>query len=335
MRIVGRKCFCSTLLVAACCALFTGCVPTSATQNDPEAAAASAQHQPTGTIALDEKQITAAEQDAERDDLSFATTESVDGLSYGLVGDGTTDNTEAFRSLLAGGNRTIHVPAGDYVTDKLEFAANTVLILEPGVTLRDAGRLGRLDRLLNIRTDNVRIVANGARVVADRQRYTTDEWRHGVYLFGAHHVVIEGLESSSHGGDGFYIGGPQDNPSTDILLKGCLGANNRRQGLSITSARLVRVVDSEFTATNGTAPQFGVDLEPNDPVDVLDEILFVRLRTSANRGGGLMVQLSALNAASEPVKVTVLDHHSEQESPVLVMRRPDGVNASIAYRPWN
>jgi hypothetical protein len=293
------------------------------------------QPQPEGTIRPDDAHVSAAEKGASADDLWFETAETVDALTYGVVGDGKADNTEAFRSLLANGNRTIHVPAGDYVIDELEFAANTILVLEPGVTLRDAVRLGRMNRLLNIRTENVRIVAAGARIIADRRHYQTDEWRHGVYLFGAHNIVIEGLESSSHGGDGFYIGGPAGNPSTDIVLKGCKGSDNRRQGLSITSARRVRVVDCEFTATNGTAPQFGVDLEPNNPVDVLDEIVFVRLRTSANRGGGVMFWLHGLSDASEPVNVTVLDHHSERESPVVLVGRPANVDATIRYRYSN
>lgn len=289
--------------------------------------------EPKGTISPDEAQISAIEQAASRDDLSFETAETVDALSYGAVGDGTTDNTEVFRRLLAGGNRTIHVPAGDYVTDKLEFAANTILVLEPGVTLRDAGRLGRLDRLLSIQTDNVRIVGLGARVIADRQNYTTDEWRHGVFIFGAHNVTIEGLESSSHGGDGFYVGGPLEHPSTDILIKGCKAGNNRRQGLSITSARRVRVVDSEFVETAGTSPQYGVDLEPNYPANVLDEIMFVRLRTAANRGGGLLIELNRLTAESEPVNIAVIDHASEQESPVVRVHRPESVRGVISYRP--
>ena len=94
--------------------------------------------------------IQEAEEKAAQGDLSFVTAESIDGLSYGLVGDGVTDNTATFQRLLARGNRTIHVAAGDYVTGKLVIPSNTVLILEPGVTIRDSGRLAEEDRFINI-----------------------------------------------------------------------------------------------------------------------------------------------------------------------------------------
>ncbi|HEX7114305.1 MAG TPA: right-handed parallel beta-helix repeat-containing protein [Steroidobacter sp.] len=265
----------------------------------------------------------------------FVTDEVVHALSYGLVGDGQTDNTQVFRNLLAGGNKTIHVPPGDYVTDKLTFSPNTVLVLEPGVTLRDAGRLGKYDRLLNIRTENVHIVGYGARVVSKRADYQTDEWRHGIHIFGARRVLIEGLESSSHGGDGFYIGGPAGRPSTDVMLKGCAASNNRRQGLSITSGRRIRVVDCEFSATNGTAPEFGVDLEPNYAEDFINDVILLRVRTINNRGGGIMIQLDKLDATSRPADITIAEHLSAREAVVLRTMVPQTLTATIRYSHAN
>jgi polygalacturonase len=283
------------------------------------------------TIPTDPVAVEEAEAAARNADFSFSTSQEVDGLSYGLVGDGETDNTAVFRTLLAGGNRTIHVPAGDYVTDKLEFEANTSLVLEPGVTIRDAGRLGKLDRLLNIRTRNVRITGFGARVIANREDYREGEWRHGVYIYGASKVLIEGLESSSQGGDGFYIGGPAGKPSTDVQIRGCRADNNRRQGLSITSARRVQIVDCQFTRTNGTSPQFGIDLEPNADYDSLDHIVILRAQTASNAGGGIMIQLIRLLPTSAPVDVTIIDHSSEAERPHLFTRVPSGVGAVLRY----
>jgi hypothetical protein len=152
-----------------------------------------------------------------------------------------------------------------------------------------------------------------------------------VFIFGAKRVVIEGLDSSGHGGDGFYIGGPTGNPSSDVYLKGCRADNNRRQGLSITSARRVRVIDCEFTNTNGTAPQFGVDLEPNRPADFLDDIILLRAYTGANRGGGIQIYLAALDASSHPVHVSIVEHASTAETPDVSTHVPQGVAATLQY----
>jgi hypothetical protein len=143
--------------------------------------------------------------------------------------------------------------------------------------------------------------------------------------------MIEGLESTGHGGDGFYVGGPPNAPSHDIILAGCLASDNRRQGLSITSARRVYVVDCEFDKTNGTAPQFGVDLEPNLPTDFLNEIRLLRPHTFSNVGGGIGIYLDKLNAASPMVDIQILEHLSEAEAPKFITHGPSDVHAQIQY----
>ena len=44
---------------------------------------------------------------------------------------------------------------------------------------------------------------------------------------------------------------------------------DRLQGMSIISVVGMRVSDSTFSGTNGTAPQFGIDMEPNRVLDSL------------------------------------------------------------------
>jgi hypothetical protein len=200
------------------------------------------------------------------------------------------------------------------------------------VTIRDSGKLGPEDRLINIDGgNNVYIKGLGARIIANRANYTTGEQRHGVFIYGASNVIIEGLESTGHGGDGFYVGGPPNAPSHDIILAGCLASDNRRQGLSITSARRVYVVDCEFDKTNGTAPQFGVDLEPNLPTDFLNEIRLLRPHTFSNVGGGIGIYLDKLNAASPMVDIQILEHLSEAEAPKFITHGPSDVHAQIQY----
>lgn len=281
--------------------------------------------------APDPHEIRAIETELATADFYVETTETVDGLSFGLIGDGATDNTEAFRNLLSTSRRTIRVSAGDYVTGKLHIPDNTILILDPGVVIRDSGQLRKHDRLINISGENVRIEGLGAMVVSRRSDYTTDEWRHGVHIFGAKRVLIEGLESSSHGGDGFYIGGPDGNPSTDITIKGCKAENNRRQGLSITSARRVLIADCEFVNTNGTAPEFGIVLEPNDPTDYMDEIFLLRPQTTSNKGGGILIALHHLDDSSPSVRISIVEHRSAWELPPYHQLIPQEINATIAY----
>lgn len=247
------------------------------------------------------------------------------------MGDGKTDNTATLQNLLGSGDRTIHIPAGDYVTGKLQIPPNTALLLDPGVIFQDSGKLGPQDRLINIESKNVYIRGYGAKVLGDRANYPPGEQRHGVFIWGAKNVVIRGLESSENAGDGFYIGGPPGQPADGILLDGCIASENRRQGLSITSARNVEVVNSEFEYTHGTAPEFGIDLEPNTPEDLLDHILILRPFTLANHGGGIAVYLENLTANSYPIDIEILDHLSQAESPPIATLGSPYVPGTIQY----
>ena len=64
---------------------------------------------------------------------------------YGIVGDGQTNNTAAFNSLLQkigeNGGGTLYVPPGEYVTGSLFLESNTTLYIEGGATI-----LGSADR---------------------------------------------------------------------------------------------------------------------------------------------------------------------------------------------
>lgn len=262
---------------------------------------------------------------------NFSTSGTVDGSELGLIGDGVTDNTSTFRALLGTGDRTIHISAGVYVTGKLDIPSNTILILDSGATIEDSGQLGPDDPLITIEGSNVYIAGTGAHVLSNRSYYVGGEQRHGVFIYGASNVVIDGLESSNNSGDGFYVGGPQGQPSQDITLQDCMASNNRRQGLSITSARNVKVVDCQFQNTNGTAPQFGIDLEPNLPTDSLSNIQLLRPFTRANAGGGIQICLIRLNGSSQKPTIDIVDHASEDESPPFKVVGLSNVATQISY----
>ncbi len=242
----------------------------------------------------------------------------VDAKQAGLVGDGRTDNTDAFKKLFATPGRTVRIPAGDYLTGKLSIPADTTVQLAAGTTIRDNGKLGTEDVMITIAGNHVRILGSGNSVIrADRAAYTTGEWRHGISIFGVSDVIIKDLKLIGTGGDAIYIGGPIGHPSTDITIRAVVGDNNRRQGLSITNARRVDVIKCEFMNTNGTPPAYGVDLEPNHPEDFLDGILILSARTIGNQGGGILVSIQNLNAKSPPMDIVVIDHKSAKDKYVL------------------
>ena len=256
----------------------------------------------------------------------------IDGAEAGLVGDGTTDNTEAFQRLFSKPGQSVFIAPGDYRTGRFVIPGDTLVTMSLGTTIRDTGKLGPSQPLIQIYGDHVKIVGNGARVLQNRADYPTGAGRHGIYILKVSDVLIENLESSSNGGDGFYIGGPAGKPATNITLINCVARNNRRQGLSIVNARNVDVIDSTFAATEGAKPEFGVDLEPNFPTDVLQHILLYRVRTMDNHGGGIAMYLNPLKPDSAQVDIEVVDHSSRNEPTALSTSTADqSVGGAVRY----
>jgi hypothetical protein len=201
------------------------------------------------------------------------------------------------------------------------------------VIIRDSGHLGPHDALLQIYGDHVRINGAGAKLVENRADYTEGQARHGVVINHVSDVTIDGLESSDTGGDGFYITGPVGKPATNITLVNCIARNNRRQGLSITNARNVDIINSTFSGSNGAKPEFGVDLEPNRKTDYLDNILLFGVHTEANHGGGIVVYMAQTDSTSPKIDVEIVGHTSTGEAtPFITYTGPQSVGGAIRYK---
>jgi hypothetical protein len=237
-------------------------------------------------------------------------------LRYGLNGDDSTDNTTAFTNLCAIAGQAIFIKRGTYRTGPFTLPANTLLYLEPGTVIKAVSTLGANDRLVNITNDNIHIVGWGAKVQMVRADYTSGEQRHGVRIYGAQNVTIEGLESSSTGGDGYYVGGDAGDPATRIKLIGVVADDNRRQGLSVVNARHFRAVDCLFQNTNGTAPCAGYDIEPNATTDVLEDIKMIRCRCVGNDGPGVEVFLAAWNATGNYADIEIIEQYTNDNGTV-------------------
>jgi hypothetical protein len=112
------------------------------------------------------------------------------------------------------------------------------------------------------------------------------EWGMGLELRACSTTTIVGLNVTDCWGDGIYVGSLGARDSTAITIRQCRSRGNRRQGLSITSCIGGLVEDCEFSDTNGTPPQCGIDLEPNGSAAVRD-VRIVRCLTTNNRGPGI------------------------------------------------
>jgi hypothetical protein len=129
----------------------------------------------------------------------------------------------------------------------------------------------------------------GGQLVGDRDTHNyssggTHEWGHGLQILGGKRVTVRDTRISKCTGDGVCIGGA----SSDVVIANIISTVNRRQGLSITNCTNIKVYDSEFSFTQGTAPECGIDIEPDDPY-TCSGILIQNCRLNNNKKYGINI----------------------------------------------
>lgn len=259
----------------------------------------------------------------------------VNARDKGARGDGRTDDTTALQAAIdalpaAGG--TVHVPGGTYMVDatrSLRLRSRMHLELAPDARLVAIAN-GEKKSFVVLASKVQDVEVSGGRILGERTGHlgSEGEWGHGIQVRGSSRVTLRDLHADDCWGDGIYVGSADEEsvPSEDVVISRVSCQRNRRQGLSICGARNVRVLDSEFSSTAGTSPQFGIDIEPNRQGAVSD-VRIENCIVRGNKGGGIQVfkRVSGVTIAN----CTIEDNGG---SGIFVVGAKDGVIARNRIR---
>lgn len=229
--------------------------------------------------------------------------------SFGAVGDGIHDDTNAFQAAidsLPEDGGTVFVPPGTYLINGDVRDVKKKLVPGHAIRLRSKMHLEiHKNAILKAkptdaqqcyviyayRVDDVQI--SGGKIIGERDQHltTTGEFGHGIKLEGCNRVTINDMHISNFWGDGICIGaasapGGVEITGNDMVIDNIISTGNRRQGLSIGAANNVQVWDSEFSNTEGTAPQCGIDIEP-DLGSSTNNVIIENCSFFNNQGHGL------------------------------------------------
>ena len=239
---------------------------------------------------------------------------AADCVNASSFGWNAEDSTAALQAAFDSGANKVIIDrqAGDWISRPLFITnSNIEVVLADGVTLK--AKRGefypRGDCLIRItgKVKNIVLRGEGKATLkmnkADyhdpAQKYEHSEWRHAVSILSAENVTVRDLTILSSGGDGVYVNGPKN-----VTLENLVIRDHHRQGMSPISVDGMTVRRCSFTDTFGTAPQCGVDMEPNRANNRFINVVYEDCDFSGNTASGIMFHLAHLNAGTKPLSVT-------------------------------
>ncbi|MDR3011470.1 MAG: hypothetical protein LBV59_26350 [Sphingobacterium sp.] len=198
-------------------------------------------------------------------------------------------------------------------------------------------------KLINIEgVSNIEIIS--PTLVGDRYNHlgNSGEWGMGIKIMSANNIRITNVDISNFWGDGIYVGRLDGGLpySTNVYILGGEISNNRRNGISIVSARTLLLKDLIISNTNGINPMAGIDLEPNATDEFLSDIDIKNVKTIKSKVDGIKLVLHKFNKRNN-VSISI-DGHTDIDSPnplTIVGNDTNNMNliGSVSYKNanWN
>lgn len=250
------------------------------------------------------------------DNMSYLVNVKYPPLGYtSAKGDGVTDDTVAINAIVQyiktnklGGlyfpqstgsymiNGTGASPLG-YIDGGIIIDSSMQIVLHPNATLQCITGTKQGYSIINVQnTSNV--LVQGGNIVGDRTTHgaTGGEFGFGIGVYHCKNVKIRDVIITDCWGDGICLYSIDvAKYNEDIWIDNVITRNNRRQGMSIVSGIRVYVDGSEFSNTNGTPPQSGIDIESDTGFTIPQDIFISNCKFNNNTSFDICMGSNAKN----------------------------------------
>jgi hypothetical protein len=196
----------------------------------------------------------------------------------------------------------------------LNIRSNSSLIFPENSLLKFASSDKISYKVLNFtKVENVTLFSPKIEGDRYRRKFPNKEdgsWGMGISIRSSKNIVINDAKIMHCWGDGVYIGGCNQAPHNNSIIFNNLFVDNvRRNGVSITCGKHVYFNDAHIVNTQGTAPESGIDIEPNLPTNIIEDINLINPFTENNANHGIVVSLGQLvGTAEKEVSINIEDH---------------------------
>ncbi|EFK35846.1 Pectate lyase superfamily protein [Chryseobacterium gleum] len=204
-------------------------------------------------------------------------------LPKGYVKDGSVDYT-AYIQKAIDGNSKVMMPDFPLMTSgifaqsnsQIYFQKNSSLILKPTADVRY--QIISLHAVENVKIYNPTLIGD-----RDRHLGSKGEWGFGIDIRGSRNIEIYNANISDCWGDGIVLvktmrnmrsGVAKENifPTENINIIGGFINNVRRNGITIAGGKDIIIKNLLIANINGTNPMAGIDIEPDDSSNILENI---------------------------------------------------------------
>ncbi|MCC7350896.1 MAG: right-handed parallel beta-helix repeat-containing protein, partial [Phycisphaerales bacterium] len=261
----------------------------------------------------------------------------VDATTFG-GGYNATDATAALQAAINSGNSKIFVPnmGTPWIVQPLILnQSNQTILFESGTVVQ--AKSGAFNAQVtglfsSTGTSGVTLSGYGATFRMNQAEYVGlgGEWRMGILASSVNNFQVKGLTIENTGGDGIYLGAyPASTPNSNVVIKDVTLKNNYRNGISVISANGLTIDNAVVLNTNGTAPKAGIDFEPDNVSQTLQNITVKNSIFASNGGNGIMFDLAKWDSGgtnSSPYNKQPSDVTATIENVTVYANAGDGIN---------
>jgi hypothetical protein len=235
--------------------------------------------------------------------------------SFGVTGDGNTNDRIALQAAIDGSVGQILLITGQSRMDEtgLTLRSNSHIRFADGASIKllqhnaDSYQMMRVWDADNVTIESPYLDGNKWGNAA-----TSGEWGMGISIAGSSNVTITSPTTINCWGDGIYIANSYTVAgvvSKNITVTDHVGDSCRRQGATITSGDTITFTNPVWKNIEGTSPQAGLDIEPDDNDAVLQAIRIINPKTLDCAGAGIQVYLGSFaGPVAKTVDIQITNH---------------------------
>ena len=242
---------------------------------------------------------------------------------FGAKGDGTTDDTAKIQKAL-NTVKSVFVPDGTYMVNAITSispVSNQKITLSSNAIIKAIAN-DQTTYAVVMLDDVDNVVITGGTIMGDKSTHTgaTGEHGHCIHIEGgSDNILIDSVILKDAWGDGVYV-----SDSSNVKIENCYIDGNRRQGISITYCDGFQISNNTIKNTSGTAPQSGIDLEPNSESLVKNGVICNNTIIN-NAGDGIDVVDNYYASSKHIENITISDNIISEAVRIIFLSGVEGI----------